>query len=291
VPAKITRQMSNIKLLFIVALLAVCSFCYSSSSAVQIAVHPTDLFPGDAFVIKILDMETPSKTTACIDEKRIPLGPCGNDCLLGVGVVDPDAQPGEKIVIVNTEREQMLTRISVKKAEYPEHHLKLPKKQVELGPKDLARVNREADRLKKIWTARTERLFESSFAMPLPNPVITVYGARRIMNDRIISIHGGVDIRGRLGEEIKASNRGRVALVDNLFYGGNTVVIDHGLGIFTVYMHLDRSAVNSGDLVSKGDLIGLVGSSGRSTGPHLHFGAKILSSNANPVSLINLPIE
>jgi len=257
----------------------------------QIDIYPHELFPGDPFVIKIRGAESAQETTAAIVGKEIPLGRCGDTCLLGIGVIDPDAQPGDNIVSINSGPEQLHLRLSVKKAEYPEQHLKLPEKQVNLSPKDLARVNEEAGRLKEIWVVRTERLFQGSFSMPLPNPVITVYGARRILNKKTVSIHGGIDLKGNKGEEVKASNRGRVVLVENLFYGGNTVIIDHGLGIFTVYMHLDKSEVHRGDLVSRGDIIGLVGASGRATGPHLHFGAKIMSSNANPLSLVNLPLE
>ncbi len=272
--------------------LASALFFYSSaSSALQLEVYPHDLYPGDPLVVKVRGADSARKIGAPIGGKDIPFSSCGDDCLMGIGLVDPDALPGEVLVVVKAGPEQLTAVLSVKKAEYPEQHLKLPDKQVDLSPEDLARVNAEAERLKQLWKVSTERLFQGRFMAPLPNPVITLYGARRILNDKTVSIHGGIDIRGAMGEEVKASNRGRVVLSENLFYGGNTVILDHGLGIYTVYMHLDSAKVRLEDLVSKGDVIGLVGSSGRATGPHLHFGVKIMSSNANPLSLINLPLE
>ncbi len=262
----------------------------SSSAALQVEIYPHELYPGDPFVIKVRGMN-PQKTEARIAGKVIPFSSCGNDCLMGVSLIDPDAQPGEIIVSTNAGMEKIVTALTVKKAEYPEQHLALPERQVDLSPEDIARVTAEADRLKAIWKASSDRLFEGRFVMPLPNAVVTAYGARRILNEKTVSIHGGVDIRGSKGEEIRASNRGRVVLVDNLFSGGNTVIRDHGLGIYTVYMHLDIALAHPGDLVSKGEVIGLVGSSGRATGPHLHFGAKIMSTNANPISLTRLPLE
>jgi murein DD-endopeptidase MepM/ murein hydrolase activator NlpD len=169
--------------------------------------------------------------------------------------------------------------------------LKLPQDKVSLGPEDLARAKKEEEKLKEIWQQITPRLFQGDFMLPLPNPVSAVFGAKRIINDQTVSVHRGIDLRGKQGEQIRAANYGRTVLAEELFFGGNTLVIDHGAGIYTVYMHLDRFAVNRGDLVAKGDIIGFVGSTGRATGPHLHFGVKILSINTNPLSLMKLQIS
>jgi murein DD-endopeptidase MepM/ murein hydrolase activator NlpD len=81
-----------------------------------------------------------------------------------------------------------------------------------------------------------------------------------------------------------------VVLAEKLFFGGNTLVIDHGLGIYSIYMHLSAFNASRGQKVSKGEVVGFVGSTGRATGPHLHFGVKVDMTNANPVSLVNLPL-
>jgi murein DD-endopeptidase MepM/ murein hydrolase activator NlpD len=133
-------------------------------------------------------------------------------------------------------------------------------------------------------------MWEGKFIAPLENEISTVFGTKRVMNEKWTSVHRGMDIRGKEGEQVRASNSGKVVLSEELFYGGNTLVLDHGQGIFSVYMHLSGFNVKSGDIVSKGDAIGLVGSSGRSTGPHLHFGVKVVGINVNPVSLMKLEL-
>jgi len=273
--------------------LGILAIYFSShpASALQVEVSPRELFPGDPFVIKVSGVDASQKMTASIAAKGIPLGSCGDECVIGIGVVDPDMKPGNIVVSTQIGPQTLPTTLSVKKAEYPEQHLKLPEKQVTLSPENLARTKKEAEKLKELWQLSTGRLFQGGFIVPLPNPVSTVYGARRIFNNKTTNIHGGIDIKGSRGEEVRASNSGRIVLAEDLFFGGNTVVIDHGLGIYTVYMHLDRFAALHGQLVSKGDVIGFVGSSGRSTGPHLHFGAKIMATNANPLSLTKLKLE
>jgi murein DD-endopeptidase MepM/ murein hydrolase activator NlpD len=122
--------------------------------------------------------------------------------------------------------------------------------------------------------------------LPLENETSTLFGTKRILNKKRVSVHKGLDIKWE--EEVKASNSGRVVLAEELFFGGNTIILDHGQGIYTIYMHLSEFNITPEDIISKGDVIGLVGSSGRSTGPHLHFGVKVLNINTNPISLVKL---
>jgi murein DD-endopeptidase MepM/ murein hydrolase activator NlpD len=125
---------------------------------------------------------------------------------------------------------------------------------------------------------------------PLENDISLRFGTKRIMNRKMISVHRGVDIRGKKGEQIRASNNGRIVLAGELFLGGNTIIIDHGQGIYSIYMHLSKFNSDVNDSVSRGDVIGHVGSTGRSTGPHLHFGIKVNTISVNPFSLIRLPL-
>ncbi len=122
--------------------------------------------------------------------------------------------------------------------------------------------------------------------LPLENETSTLFGTKRILNKKRVSVRKGLDIKGE--EEVKASNSGRVVLAEELFFGGNTIILDHGQGIYTIYMHLAEFNITPEDIISKGDVIGFEGSSGRSTGPHLHFGVKVLNINTNPISLVKL---
>jgi murein DD-endopeptidase MepM/ murein hydrolase activator NlpD len=179
---------------------------------------------------------------------------------------------------------------TVREGTFPQQQLTLPAGKVSLSPEDEERANREAERLRALWPRPSERLWDGAFIMPLENGVSTQFGTKRIINGKKKSIQSGLDIRGKKGEEVKAANDGRVALAEELFFGGNTIVLDHGQGIFTIYMHLSRINVSPDSVVLKGDVIGLVGSTGRSTGPHLHYGVKVNAVNANPRSLAGLPL-
>ncbi len=114
--------------------------------------------------------------------------------------------------------------------------------------------------------------------------------ARAIMNEKKTSVHKGTDFRGETGTPVKSINSGTVILTGDLFFGGNTLIVDHGMGLYSVYMHLSKFNVSDGDRVSKEQVIGFVGSSGRATGPHLHMSVKLQGVSINPESLFKLEL-
>jgi len=139
---------------------------------------------------------------------------------------------------------------------------------------------------KKIDEARSRSaetfLFDSEFIKPLEGRLSTPYGYSRVINNRLSSTHMAIDIAAPQGTEIAATNDGVVALADDLYLTGLTVYIDHGMGLFSQYAHMSELHVKTGDTVKKGDIIGLVGSTGFSTGPHLHFTFWVHNTPANP---------
>ena len=114
------------------------------------------------------------------------------------------------------------------------------------------------------------------------------FGSKRILNGQPRNQHNGEDIAASLGTPVKATNDGVVRMVDDHFFSGKGVILDHGLGLFTMYFHLDTTAVKEGERVKRGDVIGTVGKSGRATGPHLHWGAWLNGSRVNPFALARL---
>src|SRR5437667_334097 len=117
------------------------------------------------------------------------------------------------------------------------------------------------------------------------------FGARRGINGQARSPHSGLDYAAPTGTPVVAANRGRVALIGDFFFGGRTVALDHGQGLYTLYMHLDRVQVAEGTLVERGETIGAVGSTGRATGPHLHWGAQLRRARVDPAGLLALPVR
>ncbi len=179
--------------------------------------------------------------------------------------------------------------IVINKKQFPEEHLTVPEKMVEFPTRILKRVRADQRAIKTAVSAVTPRpLFNGPFLMPVDDIIKSEFGLRRFFNGRPRSPHSGVDIRAKTGEPISATNSGRVVLVRNCYLSGNTVVIDHGLGLYSIYAHLNSVRVKQGEIVKKGDIIGAAGMTGRATGPHLHWGASLLGERLNPLTLLKL---
>ena len=180
--------------------------------------------------------------------------------------------------------------IDVKEGTFATESLKVAPNFVEPNPEQLARAEAERQRLRAIFATITpERLWDGSFHYPLAG--VTTggnFGKRRILNGKAGSPHGGVDFPALAGTPVYAAQRGRVVLAEPLYFSGNTVVLDHGLGLYTFYAHFESISVQPGDLVDTGALLGKVGATGRVTGPHLHWAATVNRARTNPLQLISL---
>jgi murein DD-endopeptidase MepM/ murein hydrolase activator NlpD len=153
-----------------------------------------------------------------------------------------------------------------------------------------ARITRENETARAIGkhAHETDRMWTAPFIRPRASVVTSSFGSGRMFNGTLTSRHLGVDFRGKTGEPVRAANRGVVALVDNFFLAGNVVYIDHGDGVVTGYFHLSKTLVAKGDTVERGQEIGLVGATGRVTGPHLHWSARFGATTVNPLNLISV---
>ena len=260
------------------------------AGALQARVFPSKIQPGDAFMVMVSGLKSATGPTALLNKEPLSFSICGDGCYVAIAAVDLNSRPRTHRIVLRAGKQKRVLRLRVLKGGFKTIHLTLPEEKVSPGEEDIERIEREADLLKSIWEVASERLWEGDFVLPLENPFSTPFGTKRIINKEAVSIHQGLDMQGEEGEGVKASNRGRVVITEELFFGGNTVVVDHGQGIFTVYMHLSGFNVSPGDLVEKNDLIGYVGSTGRSSGPHLHFGVKVAGINANPVALTRLKL-
>jgi murein DD-endopeptidase MepM/ murein hydrolase activator NlpD len=178
-------------------------------------------------------------------------------------------------------------RVRVGKFDYPTQKLTLPRNMVELSPEDAERVERENREMASLWTREGPRRFSLPFAAPLdPLPKGGRFGSRRIINGQPRSPHGGTDYAAPEGAPVHAAADGTVALVANQFFGGNAVFLDHGDGLITMYMHMSRVEVREGQPVHRGEALGAVGSTGRATGPHLHFGVRWRGARIDPAVLL-----
>ena len=155
------------------------------------------------------------------------------------------------------------------------------------------RSSREAARLRALYaTVTPERFWRGRFTRPVAgDDPGGGFGSRRIINGQPRMPHSGVDFAAERGTQVVAANRGRVALVGDFFFAGRFVVLDHGLGLYTLYFHLDRQDVAEGALVERGAPIGVVGATGRATGPHLHWAAQLGSARVDPSTLLSLSVN
>jgi len=253
------------------------------------------LNPGEIVKVSLFGQSDVKKAQVLFNGKTYPMGKGKTQgeyfALVGLDLgIGPGMYPLKYTVVFNdgqyTQKEE---RIVVAAKDYPVKKLWVEEKFVTPPKKVLRRIEEESQILKSLYAILTpEWLGDGVFIIPSEGEVVPNFGERRFFNNKPRSSHSGVDISSPLGAPVKASNTGKVVLASDLYFAGKTVIIDHGLGVFSLYCHFSRFRVQRGDYVQKGDVIGEIGSTGRVTGPHLHWGIKIQGSRVDPFSLLSL---
>jgi murein DD-endopeptidase MepM/ murein hydrolase activator NlpD len=212
--------------------------------------------------------------------------------LLGV---DLEKAPGEYELKIggqtaSGEKMNCSAMVAVRKGQFATEKLQVGKQFVEPSPEQIKRADEERQKLRDIFDRVTpERLWDGKFRIPLDGVTTgSNFGRRRILNGNPGSPHGGADLPGTTGTLVHAAQRGRVVLAEELFFSGNTVVVDHGLGIYTFYGHLSEIDVKVGDALEASAVLGKVGATGRVTGPHLHWGLTVERARVNPLLIVKL---
>lgn len=210
--------------------------------------------------------------------------------LLGSGLATDPGKHALDIAVKTDGGVQTVTRIvDVKQIKYPEQHLEVAREMVHLTQEQLDRHYKEKARVKAVMDKTSpERFWRCPFERPVAGGVTSAFGLRRIFNGEPRKPHSGVDLRAAEGAPVKAFAPGVVALAEEHYFAGNAVYIDHGQGVVSMYCHLSKIKAQEGRFVSKGEVIGLAGSTGRVTGPHLHFGVAVLGQMVDPLSLFEI---
>jgi murein DD-endopeptidase MepM/ murein hydrolase activator NlpD len=210
---------------------------------------------------------------------------------LGIDLEEPPGRKFLEITVIDTNNIESIHKIDFKvlKKDYPIQRISLPESQVTLSKTDLERHKREKAILEKAFTdASPQKFWQKSFIIPVEGKVSTPFGVRRILNNKPKSPHSGIDFKASLGTPVAASSNGIVAFTGDHFFSGKSLYIDHGMGIFSMYFHLSSISVTKGDKVTKGQTVGRVGSTGRATGPHLHWGIRVNNQRVDPLSFLRL---
>jgi hypothetical protein len=211
--------------------------------------------------------------------------------------VDVAASPGPSTLHIaeklrdGAPRDLSLT-IEVHPAHYRTGALTVPPKFVEPPPQALAEIKAEIALKKTVFSASAPRpLWSGDFRAPVRAAPTDSFGTRRTFDGTLASIHKGMDFRAHTGTPVRASNDGVVVLARKLYYEGNCVAIDHGLGLYTIAMHFSRIDVREGEHVRKGQLLGLSGATGRVTGPHLHWAVRWEDTYLDPAKLLRMDLS
>jgi murein DD-endopeptidase MepM/ murein hydrolase activator NlpD len=241
--------------------------------------------------------QEPVVATKKVDARKTTAPPSGLDlhrALLGVDLEKPAGTYDFQSTAKNAAGDLLTCKasIAVKAGKFATEHLNVAPNFVEPNPEQLAKAEEDRKRLREIFaTVTPEKLWSGRFRIPLDG--VTTggnFGRRRVLNGQSSSPHTGVDFPAPTGTPVHAAQRGRVVLAEELYFSGNTVVIDHGLGVYTLYGHFSEIDVKPGDEVLAGAVIGKVGATGRVTGPHLHWGLRSTAPGSTPLrSLPNPP--
>jgi murein DD-endopeptidase MepM/ murein hydrolase activator NlpD len=211
--------------------------------------------------------------------------------------IDVEAPPGPSTLHISAVSKDVgsvdLSReVEIHPAHYRTGALTVSPKFVEPPPEALKEIEEEGKIKQKIYAASAaEPLWRGSFHPPLAAKPTDSFGTRRMFNGKLASIHKGADFHAAAGTPVHASNSGVVVLARPLYYEGNCVIIDHGLGLFTLSMHFSRIDVHEGQHVKAGDRLGLSGATGRVTGPHLHWAVRWQGAMLDPVKLLHLDLD
>jgi len=261
---------------------------------VRVTLVPPGPHPGDVVLVRVAG--APSEARLEWDGHPLALFPTdtGSAALIGVDLDRPAGPVGWRVLAPAGQVTAPLATgtVRLRARTFPVQRLTLPPAVVDLDPATLARVDAERAALQAaLADSAPERLWRGPFRPPVEGARPTGgFGLRRLINGQPRSPHTGYDWAAPVGTPVAAANAGRVALVAEHFFAGRNVVLDHGLGLFTLYFHLDETRVAAGEPVAAGHVIGTVGATGRVTGPHLHFGVLLGGARVDPETLLALPL-
>jgi murein DD-endopeptidase MepM/ murein hydrolase activator NlpD len=183
----------------------------------------------------------------------------------------------------NGNRRNKTLSIPVKAGKFTVSRLKVDPDRVHPSEEELKRIQKEKEEVAAAYASPSPTpLWQDKFAFPAKDVVTDRFGNKRTFNGQVKSVHLGVDLRASIGTPILAANTGKVVLAKEMFYGGNTVILDHGGGLFSNYGHMSALKVTPGQTVKAGDMIGAAGATGRVTGPHLHWGTRVNGTPVDP---------
>jgi murein DD-endopeptidase MepM/ murein hydrolase activator NlpD len=257
---------------------------------VAVSVAARSIQPGELTVLTLT-------TSAAIDDVRVrafgkeltALRTGATEWKVLVGI-DLDTKPGRYDVSISpgpSEKDRITQLLTVLPKTFATRRLTVKAAFVNPSDEQAARIKDDTAKLNHVWASSSPTsLWTGAWMRPVPGAANSVFGTRSIFNGEPRSPHGGADFQGAAGTPVKAPNSGRVVLAGDLYFTGNTVVIDHGAGLFSLFAHLRSINVGEGDTVATNAVLGELGATGRVTGPHLHWAVRLDGARVDPLSLL-----
>lgn len=277
---------------FAVALYLLVIPSWAGALPLSVSLTPPEVFQGGIVKITVAG-EGGAEVSGALPGRRIPFFPTEEGILFALLGVDLEQRPGPLEIILKGkgrggENWEKPVLIRIKGKSFPREELSVPPSFDRIDEASRKRIEKEQAVLDRLWALATpRRLWEGSFLRPVAGGISSPFGLRRVINGLARSPHGGIDLKASSGTEIRAANHGQVVLREEFFFSGKSIVLDHGAGLYTMYFHLSDFGAEKDALIRKGEVIGWVGMSGRVTGPHLHWGARLNGARVDPLELLD----
>jgi murein DD-endopeptidase MepM/ murein hydrolase activator NlpD len=259
-------------------------------SSLAISVSARAFQPGELVLLKV---KTPANTPSVRvhgmgrDFPAFSESPTEWRALVGI---DLDVKPASYDIAVEAGQsaaEQAIYRVVVAPKKFATRELTVDPAFVNPSADAQVRIQTDAERLNLVWASSSPvRLWSGNFVRPVAAAANSAFGTRSVFNGEPRNPHGGADFSSLAGTPVVSPNAGRIVIAADLYFTGNTVVIDHGLGLFSLFAHLQSMDVKEGDTVITGLVVGKVGATGRVTGPHLHWTVRVNDARVDPMSLL-----
>ena len=288
------RRARAVLLVAVLALLVPAPDADAATSRLRVEGVPAKPRNGDVALLIVRGQGSGAQVDGSVGDRTVRFFPHrdGHAALVGFDLdTKAGAVPWQLAVVDPAQPPRTLRgRVTVHARAFAVQQLTVPGHLVDLDPEVERRALAEGQTMRALYaTATPERLWSGRFLRPVAGTEPgTGFGARRVINGKPRAPHGGADYAAATGTPVMAANAGRVALVAEYFFPGRLVIVDHGLGLYTLYFHLDTAAVAEGDRVERGQVLGTVGATGRVTGPHLHFGVQVGAARVDPAVLLEL---
>jgi murein DD-endopeptidase MepM/ murein hydrolase activator NlpD len=263
----------------------------SPADSIAFAADARSMQPGELVVLTMTVTGPADSLRLNAFNREIPVYRVDDATWRGLIGIDLGVRPGTYTASANarsgTRKLQATYSLKVLPRSFPVRVLKVDPAFVNPPREMEERIAREAAELAQVWRQpSTERLWDGAFVSPVSGTVASRFGARSVFNGQARSPHSGADFPSPAGARVGAPNAGRVVLARDLYFSGNTVILDHGLGLFSLLAHLSVIGVDEGDRVATGQEIGKVGATGRVTGPHLHWAVRAGGARVDPLAVL-----